>query len=334
MTATVETMRAVHVTAPGGPEVLKTVLLALPVPGPGQVRVRVAAIGVGTADQLVRTGRYPWMPALPAVPGIEASGIVDAVGPGPNRYKVGDRVAISAEHNRNCYAEFVVQDAAWVFPVPDKVDLVEAGCLATYRVAWHLLHTAARVRPGEWALIIGAAGGVGAALLQLCRDAGVRTVAAVRGELKADFANRIGADLVVDTRRFSLAEAVRDATGGGAAFVFDPVGGDQFTTHLGLLSAVGTLTLYGLIDGWPPENLLDPMRRRVAMSPAIRFFSLHSFDDKPAITAEVSERILTRMANGAIRVPIHQRLRLDEASVAHRALEEGKVVGKIVLVPE
>ena len=305
-----------------------------PVAGPGQVLVQAHSIGVGIADQLVRTGRYPWMPPLPTVPGIEMSGTVAALGAGVAGLSVGDPVVVSAVDTRDCYAEYLAADAAWVFSA-EGVDLADAGCLMNYRVAWRILHAAARVRAGDTVAIVGAAGGIGSALVQLARAAGLSVIALARGPEKASFAAALGADHVVDTRREILADRIAEITGGrGVDLFIDPVAGPDFAGHLDLLAPVGMLVMYGLIEGWPPDAVFRAQRERMARSPAVRLFSMHAYDGRPDLAREDYARLMALLRDGTIRPAIGAEFPLGMAAAAHALLDSGSATGKILLQPK
>ena len=192
-------MKAVRMHKIGDPEVLQVDDIPTPIPGPGQVLVKAHSIGVGLADQLVRDGRYPWMPDLPTIPGIEMSGTVAAVGDGVTWHCEGESVGVSAVRERGCYAEYLAIDANWAFPCPDGLDLAAAGCLMNYRVAYRILHSGARVQAGETIAIVGAAGGLGSALLDISNVAELETIALVRSPEKVAFVRERGARHVIDT---------------------------------------------------------------------------------------------------------------------------------------
>ena len=327
-------MKAVRLHETGGPGVLQLDEVPTPVAGPGEVLVRAHSIGVGIADQLVRTGRYPWMPALPSIPGIEMSGTVAALGAGVTRFREGDPVVVSAVPERNCYAEYLAADADWVFPCADGIDLAAAGCLMNYRVAYRILHAAARVRAGETVAVVGAAGGVGSALVQLAKAAGLIVIALVRSPAKAAFAAAEGADHVIDTRNEDLGERIGAITQGRGVDLFvDPVGGENFAGHLDLLAPVGMLVLYGLIDGWPPDAVFRAQRERMARSPAVRLFSIHAYDDRPDVTGADLALLMDMIADGMIRPAIYAEFPLAMAAEAHRLLDGGTATGKILLQP-
>lgn len=328
-------MKAVRLHRTGGPEVLQLDEIDCPAPGPGQVLVKAHSIGVGIPDELIRDGRYPWMPPLPTIPGLEMSGHIEALGDGVTRHKVGDPVVVSVIPTRSCYAEFLAVDADWAFPCPANIDLADAACLTNYRVAHRILHTAARARTGESVVIVGAAGGLGSALVQLANDAGLVTIALVRGDTKAAFAREQGADHVIDSRREDVSARIMDITGGqGADFIIDPVGGERFVGQLDLLAPVGTLILYGLIDGLPTDDVFAAQCKRWGRSPAVRMFSIHSYDERPDDSARDLAMLMEMIGEGRIKPAIFATLPLEAAEEAHVQIRDGKVLGKIILQPE
>jgi len=235
---------------------------------------------------------------------------------------------------RNCYAEYLAIDARWAFPCPSGFDLTIAGCLMNYRVAYRILHAAARVRAGDTIAIVGAAGGVGSALLQLANAAGMETVALVRSRAKAAFASGQGADHVIDTSREDAHARIQEITGGrGVDLVVDPVGGDGFTDHLDLLAPVGMLVLYGMIDGLPGSDVFQAQAGRWARSPAVRLFSIHAYDAYPDITGADMALLMDMAARGHIDPVIHAELPLEMAREAHEMLDANAIIGKVLLQP-
>ncbi len=328
-------MKAVRLHKTGGPEVLQLDEVPTPEVGPGRVLVKAHSIGVGIADQLIRTGRYPWQPPLPTIPGIEMSGTVAALGAGVTGVGEGDPVVVSAVPERSCYAEYLAADANWVFPCADGIDLADAGCLMNYRVAYRILHAAARVRAGDTVAIVGAAGGVGSALLQLASAAELTTIALVRSPEKAAFATVEGADHIIDTRSEDLAERIKTITDGRGVDLFvDPVGGAGFAGHLDLLAPVGMLVLYGLIDGWPPDTVFRALRERMGRSPAVRMFSIHAYDERPDVAAQDLTLLMEMITDGRIKPAIFAEFPLGMAVEAHTLLDDGAAMGKILLQPD
>ena len=327
-------MKAVRLHKTGGPEVLQIDEVPMPEAGPGQVLVKAHSIGAGIPDQLVRTGRYPWMPPLPTIPGIEMSGTVAALGAGVTGLREGDPILVSAIQNRSCYAEFLTADADWVFPCAEGIDPADAGCLQNYRVAWCILHVAARVRAGDTVAIVGAAGGVGSALLQLANAADLTTIALVRNPVKSTFVAAQGADHVIDTRGEDLTEQIMAITDGlGVDLFIDPVAGPGFKDHLELLAPVGMLVLYGMIEELPTNGVFRAQCERWGRSPAVRMFSIHAYDQRPDLSGQHLSHLMEMIKEGRIKPAIFAELPLDMAAEAHRLIDEGAVMGKILLQP-
>ncbi len=327
-------MRAIRIHETGGPEVLSVDDIPDSTPGPGQVLVKAHSIGIGLADQLVRDGRYPWMPELPAIPGIEMSGTVSAVGTGVTQHREGDGVVVSAVPARGCYAEYLAIDADWAFSCPAGFDLAAAGCLMNYRVAYRILHSGARVRAGETIAIVGAAGGLGSALLDLANAAELETIALARNPEKAAFARARSARHVIDTSADDLNETIMDISGGrGVDHFIDPVGGGGFVGHLDLLAIHGTLVLYGMIDGLPQDDVFAAQTQRWARCPAVRVFSIHSFDHEPEAAGRDMDTLMGMIGDGTIAPAIYAEMPLEDAVEAHRHLDDGRIMGKLLLQP-
>jgi len=329
-------MRAIQLHRPGPPEALVAADLPIPAPGPHQALVRAHAIGVGMPDVLVRTGVYPWMPPLPAVIGIEMSGTVEAVGDAVTAVAPGDAVWLSAregEHRGGCYADYAVMAADRLYKLPPGVDLDQAAALSNYQVAWHLLHSTGAAAPGRTVLIRAAAGGVGSALVQLAKHAGLTVFGLAGGPAKAAFVRAQGADAALDRTRDDVPAALHALTGGrGVDLIIDPVGGRRFGENFPLLAPFGLVLLYGYLDGWPAD-LMAAMRANFAASPAVRLFTMHTFDHRPDLRARATAALLDLLAAGAIAPHIHDRLPLAEAARAHALFESGAVMGKLLLKP-
>jgi len=327
-------MKAIRLHRTGGPEVLQLDEIERPEITSGQVLVKAHSIGIGLADQLVRDGRYPWMPELPTIPGIEMSGTIAAVGAGVTSHKEGDPVVVSAVPGRSCYAEYLAVDADWTFPCPAGFDLAVAGCLMNYRVAYRILHSGVRARAGETVAIVGASGGLGSALLDLANAAGLETIALARDAEKAAFAKARDARHVIDTKADDLTDTIMKVTGGrGVDHFIDPVGGAGFVNRLDLLAIHGTLVLYGMIDGLPQDDVFAAQCARWARCPAVRVFSIHSFDHEPEATGADLKLLMEMISAGTISPAIYAEMPLEDAVEAHQHLDDGRIRGKLLLQP-
>jgi NADPH:quinone reductase len=330
-------MRAIQIKRTGAADVLEPVELAKPKPGPGEILIKASSIGVNFFDILIRTGRYPWMPELPFVPGNEMSGHVAAVGPGASKFKVGQPVVVTGYdigHSGDLYAEFAKAPETAVWALPDNVDMDAATTLTNYQLAWLLLHTAARGVEPKTVLVHGAAGGVGTALVDLCRLAGARVIGVANSEERCNFVRRRGATEAVDPNATPIVQKIMDLTGGrGVDVLFDHVAGKNFTDGLKMLAPFGMIVSYGLLGGMPETSLFKEMRGLVLRSPAVRCFSIHSYDKNPEPRRAAMERAIEILAGGKVKPAIAERVPLAQASRAHEMLERRTALGKIVLTP-
>src|SRR4051812_34363614 len=343
-------MKAILLRRTGGPSVLEYGDVPTPRPGPGEVLVKADTIGVSMPEMLVRKGTYAWMPPLPAIPGIEMSGTIAEIGPGVSDNSmsdgsmsdgsvsartVGENVFVSARDlpvRAGCYAEYIAVPAQAAHSLPPGVDLEAAACLSNYQVAWHLLHTAARGVAAHTVLVHTAAGGVGSAAVQLALIAGKQVIGIAGTEAKRQAALRLGAAPAFNHRTDDIVALVREATSGeGADLILDPIGGKGFGRNFAMLAPLGLVVSYGRLDGPPDPGFVQAMRENHETSPAVRFFTIHSFDRRPDIREAATNALLDHLAAGHIRPLIHARLPLAEASRAHQMLESGEVIGKIVM---
>lgn len=323
-------MKAVRLERTGGPEVLQYVDVPTPVAAPDQVLVRAHAIGVNMPEVLLRRGTYPWMPPLPTIPGIEMSGVIAATGADVRTLRVGQPVFVSARElpeRAGCYAEYIAVPERAVYVLPEGVDLDAAAALSNYQVAYHLLGSATRGFAYESVLVPAAAGGVGSAIVQLARADGKRVIAVVRSKEKAEFALGLGAAVAFNDREDGIPRHVV------ADLILDPVGGPGFARLFDHLAPLGLVVLYGFLDGWPTDDVLAALQRHFGRSPALRVFSMHTFDGDPGPRQRATAELVRMLRDGVIRPVIHARVPLAEAARAHTLLETGKVMGKLLLKP-
>jgi NADPH2:quinone reductase len=321
----------------GGPEVLEPAEIATPAPGAGDVLVKAVAIGVGWPDVLIRTGKYKWMPPLPTSPGSDLSGIVAAVGTGVNRLKVGQKVLVTARElaqRGGCYTEYMVVPEAAPFLLPDSVDLDRAACLPNYQVAWAMLRDVLQARKLKSIFIAGAAGGVGSAAVQIARHLGLAVIGSVSSDDKARFAREQGADHVIDYKRERVLDRVLALTEGrGVDLVLDHVGGAGLFDGLKMLAPWGTLVSFNAVAGNPPSDVFAEMRNLLTKSLTLRCFSMHTLDGEPALRRQIMTEVIDLLGRGAIRPAVSAKLPLSAAAEAHRRIERGDSLGKILLVP-
>jgi NADPH2:quinone reductase len=331
-------MKAILLTRTGDPSVLDYVDVPTPQPKEDEVLVKADTIGVSRPEILVRRGVYAWMPPLPAIPGIEMTGTVVERGAKVTTVEMGQKVFITAReltHRAGCYAEYIAVPARAVFKLPEGVDMEAAACLSNYQVAYHVVHMAGRAIPGGTAVIDSAAGGTGSAAVQLAKIAGMTVIAIAGGQAKVEALRKFGADHAIDYTREDPPARVREITGGkGADLVLDGIGGKTFNQKFPMVGAFGMIVSYGKLMGPLDENLVEKLGSEFyEQSPAVRFFTMHTMDDKPSLRAESMNYLIARLKDGAIRPLIHGRLPLKDARRAHEMLEAREVIGKLLLKP-
>ncbi|MDH6170837.1 NADPH2:quinone reductase [Variovorax boronicumulans] len=331
------TMKAIQLEAPGGPEVLQLVQLPLPQPRAGEVRVKAVAIGAGGPDVLIRNGTYKWMPPLPAIPGNEMAGIVDATGPGVTALQVGQRVFVSAREltqRGGCYAEAICVPEAAPFVLPDAIGFEDAVSLGNFQLALAMLSSNGNL-PAASVLIPGAAGGVATALVQVARDRGLHVIGTASTQEKRDFALANGAHEVVGSDPQGLTEKVMQLTGGrGVDLAFDHLGGVHFIACLRALAPFGMAVSYNIVTGPPAGDVFEELRKLLGRSLAVRTFSIHAIDADATQRRGLMESAIALMAAGRVRAPRATSFALADSRRAHEVLDSGSALGKIVLLPD
>jgi NADPH2:quinone reductase len=329
-------MKIIQFREPGPPRVLRILDVPIPEPKPGEVLIRAHSIGVGIPDTNIRAGTYSWMPPLPAIPGTELAGTIEKVGAGVTTRQIGERVYTTARerpHRGGHYAEYVSAPVEATFVLPGNVSFDQAAALANYQVAYHIFNDAVRPRRGESVLIYAAAGGMGNALIDLAKVAGLTIIGVVSSEAKARFARELGADHVIDRKHEDVAKRIADITGGrGVDVIIDLVGGPSIPGNIALLAPCGTLVVYGGLGGKAQLDL-QPTLRASKNSPAIRQFSIHTWDHLPEERRAGMRALIDMLAAGKLHPRIHGRLPLTDAARAHEILESGAVLGKLLLAP-
>jgi NADPH2:quinone reductase len=329
-------MKLIQIQKPGPPGVMQLLDVPAPEPKPGEVLIKAHAIGVGMPDCLIRAGTYSWMPPLPATPGTELAGVIEKVGAGVTSRRIGQRVYTTARerpHRGGHYAQYVATPAGATFVLPDNVDLDAAASLANYQVAYHIFNDALALNKGQTVLIYAAAGGMGNALIDLAKAGDLKAIGVVSSPAKVLFADELGADRVIDRKTENVAERVAVYTGGrGVDAIIDPVGGASIPGNLAMLAPCGTLVVYGGLGGKAPLDLQTTMRAS-KNSPALRQFSIHTWDHLVEERRAGMRALIDMLAAGKLHPRIHARLPLAAAARAHEMLEGGEVLGKLLLVP-
>jgi putative PIG3 family NAD(P)H quinone oxidoreductase len=323
-------MRAVVVTTPGGPDVLDLEEVPDPVPGPGEVVVDVTAAGVNPADVMQRRGQYPPPPGAPPYLGLECSGRVSAVGPGVTGWRPGDDAC--ALLGGGGYADRVAVPQEQVLPIPDGVTLTDAAGLpeATCTV-YSTVFQKAGLAPGETILVHGGAGGIGTMAIQLAKASGAQVVCTAGTPAKLARCTELGADLAVSYVDGDFVAAVESFTGGhGADVILDIIGGPYLARNLEALATGGRLVVVATQGGISAElDLRTMMRKRASILAAT--LRARPLREKTAIVAGVREQVWPLIGAGQVRPVIDRVLPMADAADAHRLLESGAHVGKILL---
>jgi NADPH:quinone reductase-like Zn-dependent oxidoreductase len=335
----------------GGPDVLVDRVLEPQRLAAGEVRVQVEAAGVNFADVVGRLGNYPDAPPIPYCPGYEVAGTVSELGADVKDVAVGDRVCALTRFGG--YSEEIITRAEGVFRIPDGVELAAAaGVPVTYLTAQTCLFDAGGLAPGKKVLILGGAGGVGSAAIQLARRVpDVTILATAGGEAKCEWMRKEGVHHPIDHSAGDVAEKVAEATGGvGVDLVLDPIGGRNVQKSVAMCRSLGRVALYGV-------SAMSPGKKRQLLTVAreglpMRFFNLlplfdknvgvhpinmlHLAEAEPALMQTKMAEILRGIAEGTLAPVIAQRLRLNAtgAREAHHYLQDRKNIGKVVLVRE
>jgi putative PIG3 family NAD(P)H quinone oxidoreductase len=324
-------MLAIHITQPGGPDVLVPVERPRPAPGRGEALISVAAAGVNRPDVLQRLGKYPPPPGAPDIPGLEVAGTVVALGPEAGQLRVGDRVCALLAGGG--YAEYAVAPEVQCLPSPDRLDLVAAaGIPETFFTVWANLFEAGRLQPGEWLLVHGGAGGIGTTAIQLGRAFGARVLATAGSAAKCAACERLGAEEAINYRDTDFVASVRARTQGrGVDVILDIVGGDYVHRNLESLSAGGRLVQIAFLGGSRAEIDLSPiLRRHLTMTGST--LRPRPVAEKGRLAAAIHQHIWPLLEAGTIAPVVHATFPLARAADAHRLMESGDHIGKIILV--
>ena len=322
-------MRAVVLTAKGGPEVLVTQDVPDPVPGPAEILVDVVTSAINRADLMQRRGLYPGPLAEHEIPGLEFAGRVAAVGDRVAEHAVGD--AVMGIVGGGGYAERVVVHHRQAMAVPDALGLDAAGAFCeVFITAWDALVRQGGLTSGRWALVHAGASGVGTASIQIAKAMGAR-IAVTASASKHHVCEALGADLVIDYASEDYVEAVLGATGGvGVDVVLDVVGGDYLPRNISCLRINGRIVQVGVMSGAAvPFNPAALMAKRAALIGTT--LRARPIEEKIAVTRQFAAEMLPHAAAGAMSPVIDSRFALADAPAAHERMEANLNAGKIVL---
>jgi NADPH2:quinone reductase len=321
------TMRAVEISEPGGPEVLRVTERAIPEPGHGQVLIRVAYAGVNRPDALQRAGAYAPPPGASDLPGLEAAGEIAAVGPGVDDWAVGDRVCALLPGGG--YADYAVTPAAHCLPVPQVLGLKEAACLPeTFFTVWSNVFMRGGLEAGERFLVHGGSSGIGTTAIQLAHAFGARVFTTAGSDEKCVACLQLGAERAINYRAEDFVEVLKAE--GGANLILDMVGGDYIARNLKALAEEGRLVQIAFLQGSKAEINFAPLmlKRQTITGSTLR---PQSDLAKARIAEGLRAQVWPLLDAGRIAPVMDSEFALEDAAEAHARMESSAHIGKIVL---
>jgi len=323
-------MRAITIPTPGDADALVLDDVPTPKPAADEVLVQVAAAGVNRADLLQRKGFYAPPPGASAYPGLEVSGTISALGDNVAGWAVGDQVC--ALLTGGGYAEHVAVPAAQLLPVPEGVSLLDAAALPeVVNTVWSNIFLTANLQPGQTVLIHGGSSGIGTMAIQLARAIGARIAVTAGTNEKLEACRELGADILINYREQDFVEVLKDATqGAGADVILDNIGAKYLARNISALAVNGRLVIIGMQGGVKAELDISALLSKCA---AVISTSLRGrpASEKAAIVAAVREHVWPLIESGQVKPVVHGTFPLAQAADAHRELEAGSNIGKVLL---
>lgn len=335
-----ESMRAIEITQPGGPEVLRPTMRPVPQPGPGEVLIKVAAAGVNRPDVQQRKGSYNPPPGTTDLPGLEIAGTIVAIGeadpyaeledfyPGPLNWKIGD--AVCALVAGGGYAEYCIAPILQCLPVPEGYSMVEAaGLPETFFTVWTNVFDRGRLKPGEVLLVHGGSSGIGTTAIQLAKQFGARVFATAGNAEKCKVCEDLGAERGINYKTEDFAQILKN-TCGGADVILDMVGGPYLEKNLDALRTEGRLVIIAVLEGAKAELFIPTlmMKRLTVTASTLR---PRSVMQKAIIGRDLYHKVWPLLASREVQPLIHTVFPLDQASDAHALMESSTHIGKIML---
>jgi putative PIG3 family NAD(P)H quinone oxidoreductase len=323
-------MTVVAISKPGGPDVLVPEARPLPQPGPDEILIKVAAAGVNRPDVAQRSGHYPPPPGASDLPGLEVAGEVVAVGGNAKRHKLGDKVMSLVAGGG--YAQYCIAQDAQAIAVPPSLSMLEAGAIPeTLMTVWHNVFERGKLQPGETLLIHGGSSGIGTTAIQLAKAFGSKVVVTVGSKEKADACLKLGADRAINYKAEDFVAEVKAATSGtGADVILDMVGGDYIERNYEAAAVDGRIVQIAFLGGPKAHvNFTKLMVKRLTHTGST--LRPRSNTDKAAIVAAIEAKVMPLLRQGQLKPLIDRTFPLEKAAEAHRRMESGEHIGKIVL---
>ena len=330
MTTLPDTMTAIAITEPGGPDVLKAQDAPVPTPGPGQLLVRVAYAGVNRPDVAQRNGSYPPPPGASELPGLEISGEVVATGPDTQRFKVGDSVC--ALTSGGGYAEYCLADEPATLPVPEGLTLEEAAALPeTFFTVWHNVFERGTLKSGDWLLVHGGSSGIGTTAIQLGVAFGAKVLATAGAAEKCTACEELGAARAINYRDEDFVAITKDVTDGhGADVILDMVGGSYIDRNFSAAAADGHIVQIAFLEGAKAEvNFVRLMLKRLTYTGST--LRPRTVEVKGGIAQALEEHVWPLIEAGKVKPVLNKTYDLKDAAGAHAYMESGAHIGKIML---
>jgi putative PIG3 family NAD(P)H quinone oxidoreductase len=326
-------MTVIEITEPGGPEVLKPTRRPVPAPSHGEVLIRVAGAGINRPDVLQRAGGYPPPPGASDLPGLEVAGVIETKGSGVVRFAEGDPVC--ALVSGGGYAEYCAAPDAQVLPVPDGLSMTEAaGLPEAFFTVWTNLFERGRLRAGERLLVHGGSSGIGTTAIQVAHAMGARVFTTAGSAEKCSACERLGAERAINYRDEQFETVIKELTSGeGVDVVLDMVGGSYIQRNISALRPEGRLVSIAFLTGAKTElNLMPVMLKRLTLTGST--LRPQSVASKARIATAIEQELWPLLASGSIKPVIDSTFALAEAATAHRRMESGVHIGKIVLLTD
>ena len=322
-----KSMRAVEITEPGGPEVLRICERPVPEPGHGEILIQLAYAGVNRPDALQRAGAYAPPPDASDLPGLEGAGTIVGLGAGADQWALGDRVCALLPGGG--YAEYVTTPASVALPIPKDMDMRAAACLPeTFFTVWSNVFMRGGLKAGERFLVHGGTSGIGTTAIQLARAFGARVFATAGSEKKCELCAELGAERAINYKEEEFSEVVRSL--GGADLILDMVGGDYIGRNIRALADDGRLVQIAFLQGPKVElNFAQVMTRRLTITGST--LRPQSILAKARIAAELRQKVWPMLESGQIRPILEREFSLEQAEMAHRHIEDPSHIGKISL---